>query len=68
LPFKIIVHGGAGFWRSDIGLAMAGVENAARKGSLVLAHGGLALDAVEGAVMALEDEPVFNAGSGSALT
>jgi beta-aspartyl-peptidase (threonine type) len=34
----------------------------------VLAAGGSALDAVERAVRALEDDPVFNAGTGACLT
>jgi beta-aspartyl-peptidase (threonine type) len=68
LGFKIVVHGGAGFWRSDIRLARRGVENAAREGSRVLAKGGCALDAVEAAVSVMEDDPIFNAGRGSALT
>ena len=68
LTFRIIVHGGAGFWESDIKLAKVGVENAARQGSRVLAGGGSALDAVEVAVGAMEDNPIFNAGTGSALT
>jgi beta-aspartyl-peptidase (threonine type) len=68
LTFKIVVHGGAGFWRSDIRLARIGVENAVREGSRVLVDGGCALDAVESAVRVMEDDTVFNAGRGSALT
>jgi beta-aspartyl-peptidase (threonine type) len=68
LTFKLVVHGGAGFWRSDIKMARIGVENSAREGSRVLAKGGSALDAVEAAVMVMEDNPIFNAGKGSALT
>ena len=62
------MHGGAGFWRSDIRLARVGVEKAAREGCRVLSNGGCALDAVEAAVSAMEDDPIFNAGTGSALT
>lgn len=37
-------------------------------GALVLAGGGSALDAVEAAVMLLEDDPHFNAGRGAVFT
>lgn len=65
---KIIVHGGAGFWKSDIRKALTGVRNAAIAGSTILAGGGSALDSVEAAVSVLEDDPLFNAGKGSSLT
>jgi beta-aspartyl-peptidase (threonine type) len=65
----IIVHGGAGATpveRHD--RVRAGVREAARIGNAILASGGTALDAVVAAVRALEDDPEFNAGVGSALT
>jgi len=43
------------------------VRDAALAGWRVLADGGAALDAVESAVRALEDDPRFNAGRGSVL-
>lgn len=64
----ILVHGGAGRWRaSDRTLAVAGVARAAGVGWSVLAAGGSALDAAVEAVVCLEDDPLFNAGTGSVL-
>ena len=64
----ILVHGGAGRWRSsDRTLAVAGVARAAAVGWGVLAAGGSALDAAVEAVVCLEDDPLFNAGTGSVL-
>ncbi|HUK28539.1 MAG TPA: isoaspartyl peptidase/L-asparaginase, partial [Candidatus Acidoferrales bacterium] len=68
MPAKIIVHGGAGFWKRDIRQAVIGVRNSAESGRKVLSSGGSALDAVEAAVTVMEDDPLFNAGKGSALT
>lgn len=65
----ILVHGGAGAWppRYQAG-ARAGCRAAAQAGWEVLEQGGSALDAVQGAVQWLEDDPRFNAGTGSVLT
>jgi beta-aspartyl-peptidase (threonine type) len=68
LDAQIVVHGGAGFWKRDIKLGREGVQKAASAGSTILADGGCALDAVEAAVSVMEDDPIFNAGTGSALT
>lgn len=65
----IVVQGGAGAWRPErIGLGIEGVKNAAQIGYKILKCGDSALDAVEAAVMDMEDNQVFNAGLGSALT
>jgi beta-aspartyl-peptidase (threonine type) len=66
---SIIVHGGAGDFGADDdpALCMEGCLKAARIGHQVLERGGSALDAVVAAVVALEDDPTFNAGLGSAL-
>jgi L-asparaginase / beta-aspartyl-peptidase len=63
----IIVHGGAGANPSEAGEFRQGVRAAVLAGWRVLADGGSALDAVESAVRALEDDPRFNAGRGSVL-
>src|SRR5262249_8186708 len=46
----------------------AGLRRALEAGRDVLADGGSALDAVTAAVVALEDEPLFNAGRGAVFT
>ncbi|XP_051503597.1 isoaspartyl peptidase/L-asparaginase [Myxocyprinus asiaticus] len=64
----IVVHGGA--WAIPDALAeasVAGVKAVVRAGDAVLKNGGSALDAVEKAVSALEDDPVFDAGHGAVL-
>jgi beta-aspartyl-peptidase (threonine type) len=64
----IIVHGGAGSIRDDsLSARLDGCRQAAIAGWEILERGGPALDAVEFAVIALEDDPLFNAGTGSAL-
>jgi beta-aspartyl-peptidase (threonine type) len=67
----IIVHGGAGpdsdFIRKNKAAYEKGLEEARETGYKVLQDGGSALDAVEAAVNYLEDNPLFNAGRGSAL-
>ena len=45
-----------------------GVRNAAQAGWMVLARGGSALDAVEEALVIMEDDETFDAGRGSFLT
>ncbi|KAL3972166.1 5'-AMP-activated protein kinase, regulatory beta subunit [Sarotherodon galilaeus] len=64
----LVVHGGA--WAIPDELAKAsvdGVKTAACEGFSVLKRGGSAVDAVEVAVRALEDNTVFDAGHGAVL-
>ncbi|NJE54119.1 isoaspartyl peptidase/L-asparaginase family protein [Thermococcus sp. 21S9] len=65
----IIVHGGAGTIRKEerIPKVIEGVREAVLAGWRELKRGS-ALDAVEEAVKVLEDNPIFNAGTGSVLT
>ena len=64
----IIVHGGAGRIRKEESIKRTnGCREAAVCGWNILRDGGSALDAAEAAVVALEDNPVFNAGTGSTL-
>ncbi len=65
----VIVHGGAGDVPEDrIPRHLDGCRAAARAGAAVLGAGGSALDAAIAAVVLLEDDPVFNAGTGACLT
>jgi L-asparaginase / beta-aspartyl-peptidase len=67
----IVVHGGAGRVPTDparIERMREGAAAALEAGHGVLSRGGSALEAVEAAVVVLEDDPVFNAGRGAALT
>jgi beta-aspartyl-peptidase (threonine type) len=68
MQWAILVHGGAGDWQlHDEAAALAGVGAAVRNAAAGLAAGGSALDAAMAAVVALEDDPLFNAGTGAAL-
>ena len=70
-PFALVIHGGAGVIERDQLSAAdeqsirADLEAALEAGRLILVEGGSALDAVEAAVVALEESPRFNAGKGS---
>jgi beta-aspartyl-peptidase (threonine type) len=65
----IAVHGGCGSWANvDSARALQGVRAAARAGQRVLEQGASALEAVCAAVVLLEDDPLFNAGTGSVRT
>jgi L-asparaginase / beta-aspartyl-peptidase len=67
----IVVHGGAGGLPRDaarVDRMRAGAAAAVEAGHAVLAGGGTSLEAVEAAVVVLEDDPDFNAGRGAALT
>jgi L-asparaginase / beta-aspartyl-peptidase len=65
---SIIVHGGAWDIPDDaVDACKSGCLRALRAGWGILANGGHALDALEAAIVVLEDDPVFDAGYGSHL-
>ena len=72
--FCIAVHGGAGTINaSEMTIEKEAVyrkalETATLAGYSVLEKGGSSLDAVEAAVIELENEPLFNAGKGAVFT
>src|SRR4051812_25772861 len=72
--WRLMIHGGAGSMApgrlepEQEHRARAGLEAALTAGSAVLAKREGALDAVEAAVRALEEDSGFNAGRGSVLT
>ncbi len=64
----LVVHGGAWAIPDDmVDAHLNGVRNATSAGWQVLERGGTALDAVEEAVVVLEDDETFDAGRGSFL-
>ncbi len=64
----LILHGGAGeIPEAEHADYLAGVRVAFEAGWRLLDGGQLALDAVEAAVRAMEDDPAFDAGVGSVL-
>jgi beta-aspartyl-peptidase (threonine type) len=69
--FGIAVHGGAGTILRSLmtpekeALYIKGLQGAIDAGYKILTAGGSSVDAVEAAVMALENFPLFNAGKGA---
>jgi L-asparaginase / beta-aspartyl-peptidase len=65
----IAIHGGAGVERrlspERVALYRVGLDHALSAGYAILKSGGTSLDAVTAAVVALEDDPLFNAGRGA---
>jgi beta-aspartyl-peptidase (threonine type) len=71
LEWGIVIHGGAG-GRRPPGWSVAvraererSIAAALQAGHAVLAAGGSSLDAVQAAIVLLEDDPAFNAGRGA---
>ncbi len=70
----IAIHGGAGTILRSLmtpekeAQYISGLQQAIESGNAILAKGGSSLDAVEAAVMSLENFPLFNAGKGAVFT
>lgn len=73
MPWALAIHGGAGLIRRASlspdreRACRAALDRIVREGGEQLARGVSALDVVESAVVALEEEPLFNAGRGAVL-
>ncbi len=71
-PVMLAIHGGTAdhekIPKSREKEFHAGLEAALKAGYAVLKKGGSSLDAVEAAVVVLEDDPNFNAGKGAVFT
>jgi len=71
-PIAIVVHGGAGWFANmpegQIEGIYKGLEEALDMGYSLLANGSSSLDAVEQAIVILENNELFNAGKGSVYT
>lgn len=72
--WSLVIHGGAGVMKRKLltpekdAEIRAALQQALDAGSEVLKNGGEALDAIEAAIMVLEDNPNFNAGHGAVFT
>ncbi|MEM1149764.1 MAG: isoaspartyl peptidase/L-asparaginase [Pseudomonadota bacterium] len=72
--WSIAIHGGAGVItpdrltpEQDIAYRAA-LQRAVQAGADILSAGGSSVDAVEAAVVVMEDDPLFNAGVGAVMT
>ncbi|PQA85585.1 isoaspartyl peptidase/L-asparaginase family protein [Hyphococcus luteus] len=73
-PITIVIHGGAGalapgrYTPEEEAAYKAKLGEALDAGYAVLEEGGAALDAIEAAIVTMEDSPLFNAGKGAVFT
>jgi beta-aspartyl-peptidase (threonine type) len=64
----LVVHGGAwGIPDAEVDAHLAGISRAVDAGWEILSRGGSAIDAAEAAVVILENDPTFDAATGSHL-
>ncbi|MEM7459366.1 MAG: isoaspartyl peptidase/L-asparaginase [Pseudomonadota bacterium] len=74
VEWRLVIHGGAGVILRENMTAereaayTAALETALEAGAAVLREGGSAVDAVQAAVIPMEDDPLFNAGQGAVFT
>lgn len=72
--WRIVIHGGAGvILRENLSAEQeaaytAALETSLQAGADILSAGGSSLDAVQAAVITMEDDPLFNAGYGAVMT
>ncbi|MEM9054917.1 MAG: isoaspartyl peptidase/L-asparaginase [Pseudomonadota bacterium] len=72
--WRLVIHGGAGVITRERltdeqeAAYRAALETALEAGAGVLRNGGSAVDAVQAAVIPMEDDPLFNAGHGAVFT
>jgi L-asparaginase / beta-aspartyl-peptidase len=72
--YALVIHGGAGVMDQkemtpEIQAEYLNVLNLALSvGDSVLSHGGTSMDAIEKAIVIMEDSPLFNAGKGAVFT
>jgi beta-aspartyl-peptidase (threonine type) len=73
-PVTIVIHGGAGalapgrYTPEEETAFKAKLTEALNAGYDILENGGASLDAVEAAIVLMEDSPLFNAGKGAVFT
>ena len=72
--WSIAIHGGAGTIKPDSvppekeAEYEAALQEALDAGAAILAQGGSAMDAIQAAIVLMEDNPLFNAGKGAVYT
>ncbi len=72
--WSIAIHGGAGTISPDRMTEdqraeyEAALQEALDAGAAILAEGGSAMDAIQAAILPMEDSPLFNAGKGAVFT
>jgi beta-aspartyl-peptidase (threonine type) len=73
-PLTIVIHGGAGalapgrYTPAEEAEYKAKLTEALNAGYAILENGGSSLDAIEAAIVLMEDSPLFNAGKGAVFT